>query len=89
MNIWDYVLAEDIEELTIEEYESFRNYLRFLGHRVEDVYGLKYNPYNRNYVLLDHDGDLLWRDIEDVSFLGGNRIPLEEVKRMAALVALV
>lgn len=85
MNIWDYVLTEDVLSLTDEEYESFRNYLRFVGHRVKDRYGSKHNAHTRNCVLLDHAGDLVWSMKAVNSSKGGNRIPLEEVKRMASL----
>ena len=85
MNIWDYVLAEDVLSLTDEEYESFRNYLKFLGYRVKEQYGSKSVGHRYNDLMLCNDGDLVWSISGHTSNAGGNRISLEEVKRMASL----
>ena len=89
MNIWDYVLVEDVLSLTDEEYESFRNYMRFLGFRVKQQFGSKSVGHRYNELMLYDDGDLAWSKTENTTDAGGNRIPLEEVKRMAALGMLV
>lgn len=88
MNIYDYITRDDLLQLTDEEYESFRNYLKFMGHRVSDEYGSRFSEAGQhviNCVMLYRDGDLGWADRDFVGMRGGNRIPLEEVKRMASL----
>lgn len=89
MNIWDYVLAVDVKSLTMEEFISFRNYLRFIGYRVSDNCGAKTVSSVSNDLMLYSDGDLAWSTKSFTASKGGNCIPLEEVKRMAALGAMV
>lgn len=92
MNVHDYVTLEDVLSLSDDEYESFRNHLKFLGYRVSDKYGarvmLSVLPVV-SCVILHRHGDLAWADNVCAEFHGGSRVPLEEVKRMAALGMLV
>ena len=88
MNYWDYVLIEDILQMTHEEFNSFRNYLKIVGHNIGHRYGDYYEERD-DLVILWHDGDLVWADYDCAEFHSGSRVPLEEVKRMAALGALV
>ena len=88
MNVNDYITRDDLLQLTDEEYESFRNYLKFMGHRVSDEYGSRYNAprlHTIDCVMLYSDGDLGWANHGSVERRNGDRIPLEEVKRMASL----
>lgn len=79
----DYIAYEDAMALTDSEYESFLNYIKFIGFHVLRSANERDRSYNLP-LLLDEDGDLLWfpkKWLNDRSV----RIPLEEVKRMAAL----
>lgn len=92
MNVYDYITRDVLLQLTDEEYESFRNYLKFMGHRVSDDYGSRYyvpSQHIINCVMLYSDGDLGWADRDFVERHNGNRIPLEDVKRMAQLGMIV
>lgn len=83
----DYFLKEDVAQITEEGYSSNRTYLRLLGFKCTDVYGIyqKFDNINYQCVELYVDGDLCW-----ASYIPeGNRIPLSEMKRMAALGMLV
>lgn len=89
MNIWDYIEYDDAQALNDEEFESFRNYLKFLGHRVLDDTGRKNWKYCTHALTLDDDGDLVWLYLDGLSHGSGSRIPLEEVKRMTAFGMVV
>lgn len=84
MKINDYILKEDILQLTKEEYEGFRNYLRFIGFQISEQYGKAedlFNDYRNQVVILYDDGDLVWSH----RISRGDRITVEEVRRMASL----
>lgn len=86
MKINDYILSEDVKQLTDEEFQAYRQYLRLLGYRVSDLFGnrgeLELDLYANAHLYLFSDGDLGWfYDIPK-----GNRITLEEVRRAIQLV---
>ena len=87
MNVWDYVTGDDINVLSDEEYESFRNCLRLMGYRIEPMFGIRSKITSDPHMALtlDSDTDLYWKSEQSVVRKGGSRISLEEVKRMAAL----
>lgn len=87
MNVHDYITRDDACSLTSEEYYAFRMYLRFLGHKVSDEYGdLSLSASSAIFALvLWDDGDLVWADTVTLEDMGGTKISLEEVKRMAKL----
>lgn len=86
MNIWDYIHLDDAKQLTDEEFESFRNYLRILGYRIHETFGRGAAALDEGISLaLDRDTDLYWYNTESLKIKGGKRIPLTEVKRMAQL----
>ena len=91
MNVWDYVTGDDVHMLSDEEYESFRNYLRLMGHRIETMFGIRkcITDDPMMALTLDSDTDLYWGSTRAATERGGNRISLEEVKRMASLGMLV
>ena len=92
MNVYDYITRDDLLQLTDDEYESFRNYLKFMGHRVSDEYGSRYFDPGQctiDCVMLYSDGDLDWVGRDFVKRRNGDRIPIEEVKRMAQLGMIV
>ena len=43
----DYITYEDVDALTDEEFTAFRNYLKFIGNRVNDELGMKHNAFSR------------------------------------------
>ena len=84
----DYIASEDVMALTDTEYDSFLNYIKFIGFNIW-IYSHRINySHSDRVLLLDNAGYLVWSPEES---LGGNnsRIPLEEVKRMAALGMVV
>lgn len=86
MNKYDYIKYEDVGALTDEEYASFRNYLKFIGNRVDDKFGMRNDEFHGCVLHMNDFGNLTWLLstvlLEDK---GGTKISLEEVKRMAAL----
>lgn len=89
MNVYDYITEDDACNLTPEEYNAFRMYLRFLGHKVSDGYGdlsLSSAGSDIFVLMLWEDGDLAWADTVTPAKRGGSRISLEEVKRMASMM---
>lgn len=78
----DYVTEDDIFELSDQEYESFRAYLRFIGHNIHPQLGVR--RVKIESVLVLYNGDLVWSVPHEPGFFT-NRISLDEVKRMAAL----
>ena len=89
MNVYDYITEDDACSLTSEEYNAFRMYLRFLGHKVSDEYGdhsLSSAGSAIFVLMLWDDGDLAWADTVTPAKHGGSRISLEEVKRMASMM---
>lgn len=88
MNVYDYITGDDARSLTPEEYHAFRAYLRFLGHKVSNEYGvipLSTADISGYVLMIWEDGDLSWADAEIPAKHDGSRISLEEVKRMAKL----
>lgn len=85
MKVGDFITYEDVMALTVDEWQSFRAYLRLLGHRVSEAYGQQlFSVRQICSVFLHPDGDLGWRENE-LPYAKGVRITLEEVKRMAHL----
>ena len=75
--------------LTVDEWQSFRAYLRLLGHRVCEAYGQQLFSVRQSCsVFLHPDGDLGWRKTY-IPGVEGVRITLEEVKRMAQLGMMI
>lgn len=66
----DYFLKEDVAQITEKEYSSIRSYLRLLGFKCTDTYGMyhKFDFDKYQCVELHNDGDLCWRP----SILEGN-----------------
>lgn len=82
MNHLDYITEDDIFELSDQEYESFRTYLRFIGYTIIPRLGCRKIKLGR--VLILYHGNLIWTSTNKQDYFN-NRISLEEVKRMAAL----
>ena len=86
MNKHDYITYEDVDALTDEEFAAFRNYLKFIGNRVDDDLGKKHEAFHDCALHMNKFGNLSWmRKAVSLEDMGGTKISLEEVKRMAAL----
>lgn len=88
MKVHDYFSEEDANDLTDEEYEAFRMYLRFLGHRVSDEYG-HLDRYGINdklfFLLLYEDGDLSWADEDMINRHGKRQLTLDEIRSLSKM----
>ena len=62
MQVGDYISVKTIEELTPNQYDEFREYLRQCGYSVGPKFGNYLRPAGNNteFVWLDYDGDLSW-----------------------------
>lgn len=68
-----YIAIEDLEKLTSDEYTLFRTVLRSMGYHVDDQLGLlnklhRYKGGGNFAIVLDCDGDLIWRRAGDSRF---------------------
>ena len=86
MNKYDYITYEDVEALSDEEFTAFRNYLKFIGNRVDDELGTKHAAFHDCVLHMNAFGNLTWlRNTVSLEEMGGTKLSLEEVKRMVAL----
>lgn len=86
MNHLDYINYEDVDTLSDEEFAAFRNYLKFIGNRVDDDLGKKHEAFHDCVLHMNEFGSLTWlRNTVPLENRGGTKISLEEVKRMTAL----
>ena len=61
MQFGDYISRKTIQELTCDQYDEFRLYLRQFGYSVDPKYGVyNYQSKRTQFVELDRDGDLSW-----------------------------
>ncbi len=62
MKIGDYITRQDVEELTDEQWDKFRTYLKECGYTINSTFGNKsaFAPHAL-CIVLDDDGDLTWR----------------------------
>lgn len=65
----DFVTRDDVDALTTEQWNKFREYLRGCGYNIDDDLGNKFNTSSecalRDYaqsVVMDADGDLFWKE---------------------------
>ena len=57
----DYITCETIQQLTCDQYDEFRLYLRQCGYSVDPKYGVyNYQSKRTQCVELDREGDLSW-----------------------------
>lgn len=82
MNHHDYITEDDIFQLSDQEYESFRAYLRFIGHPLTPR--LRFQSAKLGRVMVLCHGNLIWTSSNKQNYFN-NRISLEEVKRMAKM----
>ena len=57
----DYIAAADVNKLTADQWQQFREYLRGYGHRIDEESGQRGPLYGHWCVILDA-GDLIWCD---------------------------
>lgn len=61
MKIGDYITRQDVEELTDEQWDKFRTYLKECGYTINSTFGNKsVFATHANHIVLDDDGDLTW-----------------------------
>ena len=62
MKIGDYISRKTIQQLTKDQYNEFRSYLRSHGYQVQTDYGSYENLSQKSnlFVRLDREGDLFW-----------------------------
>lgn len=62
MKIGDYISRKTIQQLTKDQYNEFRSYLRSHGYQVQTDYGTYENLSQKSnlFVRLDREGDLFW-----------------------------
>ena len=62
MKIGDYITRQDVVELTDEQWDKFRTYLKECGYTINSTFGNKsaFAPH-AICIVLDDDGDLTWR----------------------------
>lgn len=71
----DYIAAADVNKLTADQWQQFREYLRGYGHRIDEESGKRGPLYGHWCVILD-DGDLIWCDDSSTY---NNRIAYEQI----------
>lgn len=85
MKIGDYISQNDVTQLSLEEFEAFRNYVRFLGHPVHPGVGMYRSAgHAGDLLMLSPLGHLAW--VYNSALLNkGNQISLEEIRQITAL----
>lgn len=80
----DFVMRDDVDALTTEQWNKFREYLRGCGYNIDDGFGTKCCTLCKSmlsdyaqHVVLDTDGDLFWKDYDPDS--KGIRITKDQI----------
>ena len=85
MKIGDYISIKTVHELTCEQYQKFREYLRSYGYSIKEEFGAyidikKSSLYWHKFVRLNRLGDLVWSG--DTGTDSGREIALNKILKV-------